>query len=73
MVDCEEFALDGAGAGAVVRLDVDVALPVGVPAIDVVRVRFATDDGEPTVGAVWEKISSNGVLLGDEIDFALAV
>lgn len=52
MADCEEFALDGAGAGVVVRLDVDAALPVGVSAIDVVRVRFATDDGEPAVGAV---------------------
>ncbi len=71
MVDCEEFALSGAGAGAV-RLDEDAALPVGVSAIDAVRVRFATDDGEPAVGAVWEKISSNGVLLGDGIDFTLA-
>lgn len=36
MADCEEFALDGAGDGAVARLDVDATLPAGVSGIDVV-------------------------------------
>ncbi len=65
--------MDGVGAGAVVRSDVDATSPFGVSVIDVVRLGFATDDGESALGAVWEKISGNGALVGDVTNSSLVV